>query len=367
MTGPLHGVRVLEIAGLGPGPFAAMMLADMGADVLRVDRKEPADFGVQRDARFEITRRGRRSVRADLKHPPDRDRVLRLVEKADALIEGFRPGVMERLGLGPDTCLQRNPRLVYGRMTGWGQAGPLAQTAGHDINYLALSGTLSLIGERDGPPVFPGNLLGDYGGGGMYLAFGIACALFEARASGRGQVVDAAIIDGVASLSAYVHGLRAGGYWSDRRADNMVDGGAPYYNVYRTGDGRWLAVGAIEKRFYTALLQVLGLADVDPAAQHDRQAWPALRARIATLIASASRDDWCRRFEGIDACVTPVLDMDEAPRHPHNLARGTFIEVDGVGQPQAAPRFSRTPSRASAAPVSAGMGASEALGDWGVD
>lgn len=364
--GPLHGVRVLEIAGLGPGPFCAMMLADMGADVLRVDRREAADFGVQRDPRYEVTRRGRRSVPADLKDPRDLERVRRLVGKADALIEGFRPGVMERLGLGPDECLKLNPRLVYGRMTGWGQSGPMAHAAGHDINYLALSGTLSVIGERDRPPVFPGNLLGDYGGGGMYLAFGIVCALFESRGSGRGQVVDAAIVDGVASLSAYVHGLRAGGYWTSQRADNMVDGGAPYYNVYRTSDGRWVAVGAIEKRFYSELLKTLGLHDVPVERQHDKADWPALKARMADVFATGSRDAWCRRFEGVDACFSPVLDLDEAPRHPHNAARGTFIAPDGVWQPAPAPRFSRTACRAPEPPVAAGSTDWDALLVWGV-
>jgi alpha-methylacyl-CoA racemase len=342
-----------------------MMLADMGADVLRVDRREAADFGVQRDPRYEVTRRGRRSVLANLKDPEDLERVRRLVENADALIEGFRPGVMERLGLGPDECLKLNSRLVYGRMTGWGQSGPMAQVAGHDINYLALSGTLSVIGERDRPPVFPGNLLGDYGGGGMYLAFGIACALFESRGSGRGQVVDAAIVDGVASLSAYLHGLRAGGYWTNRRADNMVDGGAPYYNIYRTNDDRWVAVGAIEMRFYAALLKTLGLNDVPLERQHDKADWPALKVRMADVFATESRETWCRRFEGVDACFSPVLDLDEAPRHPHNVARSTFIEFDGVCQPAPAPRFSRTTCRAPEPSAAAQSIAWDALPDWG--
>lgn len=343
--GPLAGLRILEIAGLGPGPFAAMMLADMGADVLRVERIEPADFGVQRDPRFDITRRGRTVVSADLKSPQGRDLVLRLVPQADGLIEGFRPGVMERLGLGPQPCLERNPRLVYGRMTGWGQDGPLAMQAGHDINYLALSGTLSLFGEPDRGPVFPANLLGDYGGGGMLLAFGMVCAMLEAQRSGAGQVIDAAIVDGVAALSAYVHGLRAGGYWTDRRGTNMVDGGAPYYNVYRTSDGRHVAVGAIERRFYAALLKTLGFDDVPLEAQHDRSTWPALKARMAEAFGRATRDEWCRRFDGVDACFSPVLKIGEAPTHPHFAARGTFVTVDGVVQPAPAPRCSRTPGR----------------------
>lgn len=365
MTGPLQGVRILEIAGLGPGPFAGMMLADMGADVLRVDRAGPADFGVERDPRYEVTRRGRRSVLADLKSAEGVALVRRLVARADGLIEGFRPGVMERLGLGPSQCLEINPRLVYGRMTGWGQTGPMAQVAGHDINYLALSGTLSVLGEEGRPPVSPGNLLGDYGGGGMYLAFGIACALFEAQRSGQGQVVDAAILDGVASLSAYVHGLKAGGYWSSRRTDNMVDGGAPFYNVYATADRRWVAVGAIEKRFYSSLLQVLGLADVDLTAQHDKATWPDLKARIAAVFATRTRDAWCEAFTGVDACFSPVLETDEAMAHPHVLARQTFREIDGVPQPAPAPRFSRSVCGTPVASRAAGIGGEDALRDWG--
>jgi alpha-methylacyl-CoA racemase len=359
-------LRILEIAGLGPGPFAAMMLADMGADVLRVDRADAADFGVERDPRFEVTRRGRRSVTADLKSAEGVALVRRLVAKADGLIEGFRPGVMERLGLGPQECLDINPRLVYGRMTGWGQTGPMAQAAGHDINYLALSGTLSVIGEAERAPVFPGNLLGDYGGGGMYLAFGIVCALLEARSSGKGQVVDAAILDGVASLSAYVHGLKAGGYWSDRRADNMVDGGAPFYNVYRTSDGRYVAVGAIEKRFYAALLTTLGLNDVDLAAQHDKATWPALMTRMAAVFATRTREAWCQAFDGVDACFSPVLETGEAVAHPHVVARGTFVTVEGVPQPAPAPRFSRTTCGVPKPPRGAGTGGAEALVDWGL-
>jgi alpha-methylacyl-CoA racemase len=365
MSGPLQGIRILEIAGLGPGPFAAMMLADMGADVLRVDRTGPADFGVERDPRYEVTRRGRRSVVADLKSAEGVALVRRLVARADGMLEGFRPGVMERLGLGPTQCLEINPRLVYGRMTGWGQSGPMAHAAGHDINYLALSGTLSVLGEEGRAPVFPGNLLGDYGGGGMYMAFGIVCALLEARGSGRGQVVDAAILDGVASLSAYVHGLKAGGYWSERRSDNMVDGGAPFYNVYATADRRWVAVGAIEKRFYGALLQVLGLDDVDVASQHDKATWPALRERIAAVFATRTRDAWCEAFEGVDACFSPVLDTSEAAKHPHVVARGTFMKVDGVTQPAPAPRFSRSACGTPMPARAAGNGGEEAIADWG--
>ncbi|MES2187361.1 MAG: CaiB/BaiF CoA-transferase family protein [Pseudomonadota bacterium] len=366
-AGPLAGLRILEIAGLGPGPFAAMMLADMGADVLRVDRSEAADFGIQRDPRFEVTRRGRRSVTADLKSPQGVELVRRLIARADGLIEGFRPGVMERLGLGPDDGLAINPRLVYGRMTGWGQQGPMAQAAGHDVNYLALSGSLSLIGEAGRPPVFPGNMLGDYGGGGMYLAFGMVCALLEARSSGAGQVVDAAIVDGAASLAAYVHGLKAGGYWTAERSDNMVDGGAPYYQVYATSDGRYVAVGAIEKKFYAALLTTLGLDDVPQKLQHDKSTWPALKERMATVFASQTRDEWVQRFDGVDACFAPVLDADEAPLDAHLAARGTFVTIDGVVQPAPAPRFSRTACPTPRPPRAAGFGAEEALRDWGVE
>lgn len=342
LGGPLCGYRILEIASLGPGPFAAMMLSDMGAEVLRIERTSPADFGVQRNPRYEITRRGRRSLGIDLKTKEGLAAVKRLVAQADGLIEGFRPGVMERLGLGPDVCMAINERLVYGRMTGWGQQGPLAHAAGHDINYLAVSGTLSLIGEEGRPPVVPGNLLGDYGGGGMYMAFGMVCALLAAKTSGIGQVIDAAIVDGVASLTAYVHGLRAGGYWSDRRCDNLVDGGAPFYGVYDTADGRYVAVGAIEQRFYRALLDVLGLRDVPTETQHDKSTWPALRLRIAAVFRTRSRDEWCEIFAGVDACFSPVLTADEAPKHPQLAARKTFVEVGGIVQPAPAPRFSRT-------------------------
>jgi len=364
--GPLAGLRILEIASLGPGPFAAMMLADMGADVVRVDRAQAADFGIARDPRFEFTRRGRDSVMIDLKCPEGVALVRRLVQKADGMIEGFRPGVMERLGLGPDDCLALNPRMIYGRMTGWGQTGPMAQVAGHDINYLALSGTLALIGEAGRPPVFPGNLLGDYGGGGMYLAFGIVCALLEAKTSGKGQVIDAAILDGVASLTTYIHGLMAGGYWKAGRASNMVDGGAPYYNIYATADDKYVAVGAIEARFYAALLQTLGLADVPIKAQHDRAAWPALKARIARIFVTDTRDNWCRRFKDVDACFSPVLEPTEAVDDPHLKARATFIPAAGAFQPAPAPRFSRTPAQTPGAPRGAGDGATEALARWGV-
>lgn len=363
-VGPLAGCRIIEIASLGPGPFAAMMLSDMGATVLRIERAEAADFGVARDPRYEVNKRGRPFVRLDLKSAQAVGHVQALLHKADALIEGFRPGVMERLGLGPEVCLALNPRLVYGRMTGWGQRGPLAQTAGHDINYLALSGTLSLFGDADGDPALPCNLLGDFGGGGMYLAFGIACALMHARASGVGQVVDASILDGVASLTRYVHGLRAGGYWTDRRASNLVDGGAPFYAVYRTADDRHVAVGAIERRFYQALLTTLGLADVEPEQQHDKPRWPALRQRIAGVFMSRSLAAWCQAFEGVDACFSPVLTLDEAPAHAHAAARGTFASIDGIVQGAMAPRFSLSAVTSAQPRVDGELQADEALRAW---
>lgn len=362
--GPLAGYRILEIAGLGPAPFAAMMLADMGAQVVRIDRPGPADFGIRRDPRAEVTRRGRTVIELDLKSPAGVDAALRLVESADALIEGFRPAVMERLGLGPEECFKRNPRLIYGRMTGWGQEGPLAHTAGHDVNYLAVSGVLSLLGTADQPPSPPINLLGDYGGGGMYLAFGIVCALLEAKASGRGQIVDAAIVDGVASLSAYVHGLRAGGYWSDARGENMLDGAAPFYGVFETADARYMAVGAIERRFYRQLLQGLELDDVEPDDQHDRGIWPALRQRVAQRFRSKTQADWVATFEHRDACVSPVLTMAEATLHPHLQLRGTVEERDGVVQPAGAPRFSRTVLTPSTPTPETHSGLADVLATW---
>lgn len=363
-AGPLAGLRIVEIAGLGPGPFAAMMLADMGADVVRVERTEPADFGVQRDPRFDVPRRSRTVVAADLKSAEGRDLVLALIARADGLIEGFRPGVMERLGLGPEACEAVNPRLVYGRMTGYGQQGPMAQAAGHDINYVALSGTLSLIGEAGRGPVPPGNLLGDYGGGGMYLAFGMVCALLKARGSGRGQVVDAAIVDGVASLTGYMHGLLAGGYWRAERGTNVVDGGAPYYRVYRTADDRYVSVGAIERRFYRALLDTLGLHDEEVEAQNDRSRWPALTRRIAAIFATRSRQEWVRGFEGVDACFAPVLDLAEAGSEPHLVARRSFVEVDGVLHPSPAPRFSRTSTATPRASPASPLAAETVLARW---
>jgi alpha-methylacyl-CoA racemase len=364
-SGPLAGVRVVEIAGIGPGPFCAMMLADMGAEVLRIDRLGPADLGLPVEPRFSVLSRGRRSVALDLKQPAAIAAVKRLVVKADALIEGFRPGVMERLGLGPDECLTANPRLVYGRMTGWGQEGPMAPAAGHDINYIALAGVLHSIGRRGSAPVPPLNLVGDFGGGGMYLAFGVVCALLEAGRSGRGQVVDAAMVDGAASLAAAVFGLRAKGMWNDERGDNILDSGAPWYDVYETQDGKYVAIGSIEGRFYGELLRLTGLTGEALPPQWEKARWGELRARLTEVFKQKTRDEWCRIMEGSDVCFAPVLSLVEAPAHPHNRARGTFVEVDGVPQPGPAPRFSRTPGAIGRPPAAPGQHTEEALRDWG--
>jgi alpha-methylacyl-CoA racemase len=351
-NGPLKGLRVIEMAGIGPCPFAAMMLADMGAEVIRIDRKPDAKLMSAAPnpypmlgTKYDVMARGRRTLALDLKDPRARRVLLDLVAKADALVEGFRPGVMERLGLGPDACSERNPKLVVGRVTGWGQAGPLAQAAGHDLNYVALTGMLHAMGDADRPPPPPLNLVGDFGGGGMMLAFGVVCAMLEARASGRGQVVDAAMTDGAALLGAMMSGLRAHGLWSGARGTNLLDGGAPFYATYACADGRFIAVGAIEPQFYAQLLALTGASDPAFARQWDRDGWPALKDKFAALFATRTRDAWCALLEGTDACFAPVLDMDEAPRHPHNAARATFVDVDGVTQPAPAPRFSRTPGQ----------------------
>lgn len=339
MAGPLTGFSVLEVAGLGPGPFCAMMLADMGAEVLRIQRSAA---GASATPPSPVSGRGTRSLALDLKTEAGRNALLRLVDRSDALIEAFRPGVMERLGLGPDTCLSRNPRLVYGRMTGWGQDGPLALAAGHDINYIALSGALAAIGTADSGPVPPLNLVGDFGGGGMMLAFGVVCGLLEASRSGRGQVIDAAMTDGSALLMATTFGQYAIGRWNADRACNLLDGAAPFYTTYRCADDKWVAVGAIEPQFYASLLARLG---VDPSAfepQHDRSRWPEWKACLARIFSAKARHEWCALMAGVDACFTPVLDMGEALDHPHHAARGTFIEIAGVRQPAPAPRFSRT-------------------------
>ncbi|MGD0063292.1 MAG: CaiB/BaiF CoA-transferase family protein [Streptosporangiaceae bacterium] len=358
--GPLAGVRVLELAGIGPGPFCAMMLADQGATVLRIDRPGPA--GAQPE--LTLMNRGRQSAVLDLKHPRAVDALLRLVEGADVLLEGFRPGVTERIGVGPEACLARNPRLIYARMTGWGQHGPLAPTVGHDIGYLARSGALHALGRADGPPQFPANLLGDFGGGGMLLAYGICAALVERATSGQGQVVDAAIVDGVASLLAMPWMLMASGSWRDERGVNLLDGGVPWYDVYETADGKWLAVGALEPRFYAALLAGLGLTDVP--AREDPAHWPELRMRFAARFKDRTRDEWAAAFAGSEACVEPVLSLHEAAADPHLTARETYVAPDGLTQPAPSPRFSRTPGQLSDPPPAPGQHTTEALTDWGL-
>ncbi len=364
--GPLAGYRIVEMAGIGPAPFAAMLLADMGAEVIRVDRREAADLGLPgRDVKFDVLHRGRRSIAVDVKAETGREVVKRLAAKADALIEGFRPGVMERLGLGPDVLLGLNPKLVFGRMTGFGQDGPLAQAAGHDIDYIALAGVLHAIGRRGEAPLPPLNLVGDFGGGGMFLAFGVVCALLEAQRSGKGQVVDAAMVDGSATLMALMFGMFSQGTWKDERGVNVLDTGAPWYDAYATKDGKWLAVGAIEKRFYAAFVQRLGLDPSELPKQRDRSGWPELRRRFAEAIAGKTRDDWERIFEGSDACVAPVLSLAEVARHPHNAARRTFVERDGVLQPAPAPRFSRTVPEMGAPPRPTGADTEAVLAEIG--
>ena len=365
--GPLQGVKIIEVAGIGPGPFAAMMLSDMGADVVRVDRP-PRGVGVQgvgAPPRTDVLARGRRSVAVDLKQPGGVDVVLRLADRADVLVESYRPGVAERLGLGPDLCLARNPGLVYGRMTGWGQEGPWAGMAGHDIDYAALAGALHGIGPAAGPPAVPLNYLADFGGGGAFLAFGVACALVERARSGRGQVVDAAMVDGVAALGAMVHGLLAAGAWVDRREANLLDGGAPFYRCYATADGGHVAVGALEPQFYAALMGEVGL-DAGAWPQHDRSRWPALGADLADRFAAETRDAWAARFEGTDACVAPVLSLSEARTHPHLAARATFVEHEGLPQPATAPRLSRTPGALGRPPVLPGQHTDEILTEAGL-
>jgi alpha-methylacyl-CoA racemase len=342
LLGPLAGIKVVELAGIGPGPMCAMLLADLGATVLRVDRPEPSDLGIKRPLRYDLLLRGRKSLALDLKHPAGKALAARLIERADALIEGFRPGVTERLGLGPDDCLARNPRLVYGRVTGWGQEGPLAHAAGHDLNYIALVGALHAFGRRGQPPTPPLNLLGDFAGGALYLAFGLVCGLLEARHSGRGQVVDAAMVDGTASLMTAFHGMVASGLGSHERGTNFNDTGAYFYEAYECADGRWISIAAIEGKFHAELLRRL---DIDPATmppQMDREQWPEAKARLAQLFKTRTLDEWCELLEGTDACFAPVLTTDEAPHHPHLAARGTYIEIDGIVQPAPAPRFSRS-------------------------
>ena len=363
--GPLTGLRILEFEAIGPGPFCNMMLADMGADVLLVDRPEDPRLGFGRERWYDVMMRGRRSVTLDLKSADGVAAALALADRADAVVEGFRPGVMERLGLGPDVLLARNPRLVFGRMTGWGQDGPLAPRAGHDINYIALSGALHAIGRKGGAPVPPLNLVGDFGGGGMLLAFGLVCALLEARTSGRGQVVDAAMVEGAALLTTMFAGMRAAGRWTDVRGDNVLDTGAPWYDTYETRDGGYMAVGAIEPKFYAELLQRLQLAPSELPAQDDRAGWATLRDRLAAAFRAKTRDEWAQVFADSDACVTPVLDFDEAQAHPHARARNGYVRVGDIAQPAPSPRFSRTPGAARRPPPERGAQGREALADWG--
>jgi alpha-methylacyl-CoA racemase len=365
--GPLAGITVIELAGIGPGPFCGMMLADMGAEVIRVDRAQAVQGGDPERPPADLLARGRRSVGVDLKSPDGVEVVLSLVERADALIEGFRPGVTERLGLGPDECLARNPRLVYGRMTGWGQDGPYASTAGHDINYISLAGALDPIGRRGEAPVAPLNLVGDFGGGGLLLAFGIVAGLLEARASGQGQVIDAAMVDGAAALMTMTHSMRAMGIWNDERGTNMLDTGAHFYDVYETADGGYVSIGSIEPQFYAELLRLTGLEGEDLPWQHDRAQWPALKERLAGIFRTRTRDEWCEIMEGTDVCFAPVLTIPEAVAHPHNVHRGTFVEVAGIPQPGPAPRFSRTEAAVARPPAHAGQHTDEILAGAGFD
>lgn len=361
-SGPLTGLRILEFAGLGPVPFCGMLFSDLGADVLRIDRRDG-----RRYSPYSVETRGRRSLILDLKDPSATLLTLRLIEKADALIEGFRPGVMERLGLGPDAVLKRNPRLVYGRMTGYGQTGPAANQPGHDLNYVALSGALHALGSADRPAV-PLNLLGDFGGGALYLAIGVLAALRHVARSGKGQVIDCAMSEGVASFMGMIYGEHAAGRWQDERERNIIDGGAHFYNNYVCADGKWITIGSIETPFYRALLDELGLADDPDFVDHMNVVkWPDLKRRLATIFATRTRDEWCSQLEGTEVCFAPVLSLAEAPKHPQHVARGAFVEVDGVIQPGPLPRFSATPARIQHGPQPAGTGGEEALADWGVD
>ncbi len=368
MTGPLSGYRIIEIAGIGPGPFAAMMLADMGAEVIRIERAQAVRDPVPDGPYFDVLQRGRRNVALDLKHPDGVETLLTLVESADAIIEGFRPGVMERLGVGPDVCLARNPRIIFGRMTGWGQDGPYALAAGHDINYISLAGALAHFGRADSGPVPPLNMVGDFGGGGMFLAYGVVCALLEAQKSGSGQIVDTAMVDGTAALMAFFWSFSAiGAFDQNARGTNLLDTGAHFYDVYRCSDGEYISIGSIEPQFYAELLRLIDLTDdAEFAQQNDKSQWPHLKQRLADLFATRTRDEWCAVMEMTDVCFAPVLTMTEAVSHPHNVARQTFVERDGQTQPAPAPRFSRTTAALGRSPAHAGQHTREVLADWGV-
>jgi alpha-methylacyl-CoA racemase len=363
--GPLAGIKVLEVAGIGPGPFAGMMLADLGADVVRIDRADRVRGGDPAKPPADVLARGRRSVAVDLKQAQGVEVVLRLVEQADVLIEGFRPGVMERLGLGPEVCLERNPRLVFGRMTGWGQEGPMAQAAGHDINYIALAGALEPIGRAGQKPTPPLNLVGDFGGGGMLLALGVCAALVERGRSGKGQVVDAAMVDGAATLMGFFHGMAAMGAWPGERGKNLLDTGAHFYDTYETSDGKFISLGSIEPQFYAELIEKLGLADEDLSGQMDRSGWEGLKVRFEALFKTKTRAQWCEILEGSDACFAPVLSMAEAPEHPHIAHRKTFVESHGLVQPAPAPRFSRTSPELGRPPAHAGQHTTDVLASFG--
>ncbi len=364
--GPLKGIRIVEFAGLGPAPFCAMLLADLGAEIIRIDRQQAIAGRIDHDPRTQVMNRGRRSIAVDLKNPAGQVAVLRLVDRADALIEGYRPGVMERLGFGPDVCMERNPRLVYGRMTGWGQDGPLASAPGHDINYIALTGTLHAIGRTGGPPTPPLNLVGDFGGG-AYLAMGLLAAILEARESGTGQIVDAAMIDAAASMMAYFFGFHAGGYWVDARGSNYLDTGSPFYDTYETRDGKWIAIGSVEAKFWERTWRLLGLDIERMPPQHDRGAWPKTKETVVAAVRRKTRDEWMRIFDGEEVCVAPVLSLSEVADHPHIAARRTVANVDGVDQPAPAPRFSRTEAEIAGPPPARGEHSEEILRDWGFD
>jgi alpha-methylacyl-CoA racemase len=359
--GPLSGLKIVELAGIGPGPFCGMLLSDLGADVVRIDRK-----GGRGGAKSDVTSRGRRSVALDLKNPEAIEACLTLMDSADAVFEGFRPGVMERLGLGPDVALKRNPKLVYGRMTGWGQTGPYANAAGHDMNYIAISGALAAIGTAD-KPIPPLNLVGDFGGGALYLAFGLLAGVIHARATGQGQVIDCAMSDGAASLMAMFYGFKASGMWSNERRNNLLDGGAHFYDTYQCSDGKWISIGSIEPQFYALLLEKTGITDPDFQQQMNRDQWPALKAKLDAVIRTKTRAEWCAIMDATDVCFAPVLGLDETAGHAHNAARKTFVEVEGVTQPAPAPRFSATPGEIQFAPAQIGAHNESALADWGFD
>jgi alpha-methylacyl-CoA racemase len=358
-SGPLSGLKIVEFAGIGPGPFCGMLLSDLGADVVRVDRK-----GSGRASPADVTSRGRRSVALDLKSPDAIEAVLKLLESADGLIEGFRPGVMERLGLGPDVVLARNPKLVFGRMTGWGQTGPYAKAAGHDMNYIAITGALHAIGTED-KPVPPLNLVGDFGGGALYLAFGLMAGIISARETGKGQVIDCAMSDGAASLMAMFYGFKGAGIWKDERRTNLLDGGAHFYDTYQCADGKWISIGSIEPQFYALLLEKTGITDPEFANQMDRSAWPSLKAKLQDVLRTKTQAEWCAIMDATDICFAPVLDLEEAPKHAHNVARETFVTIEGVVQPAPAPRFSATPGAIQGPPPKIGAHNDEALADWG--